>query len=333
MCSKRRLRLGLRIRIKRQIDGRAGVTIMVSNLDENAILREPPEPSVRLYVIQARENPAAVIFRRGPSKHVQLIKWNTDTDEFDEGQWFKGRIYERRCDLSPNGRLLVYFAANYKEPFFSWTAVSKTPNLTALALWPKGDGWGGGGLFNSDSSIMLNHRDSEMDLADGYILPSGFSVRPYGERPGWGEDQPILGTRLLRDGWRLIQSPEYKENKLGAPIWIEMQPPEIWERVNPNIGHLYLKMIITGLHERDGAWYAIEHEVFDIRTNKSCALGKTNWADWSRNGDLLFAREGSLFRLEREGNQLNDLSNVKRLIDFSANRFEAKKPSIYALQW
>jgi hypothetical protein len=296
-------------------------------------MKETPEPTVRLYVIQARESSTAVVFRRGPSKHVQLIKWDTDTDEFEEGQWFKGRIYERRCDLSPNGRFLIYFAAKYKEPFFSWTAISKAPNLTALALWPKGDGWGGGGLFETDNSILLNHRDGEMCLADGYMLPYGFSVRPFGERPGWGEDQPILGNRLLRDGWSLVQSPEYKENKLGAPIWIEMEPPEIWERVNPIVDHLSLKMVITGLHERDGAWYAIEHEVFDRQTNTTLALGKTDWADWSPNGDLLFARDGFLFRLDREGSHLNDLSNAKHLIDFSANRFEAKESSVEALEW
>jgi hypothetical protein len=41
---------------------------------------------------------------------VQLTNWDTDTDSFDLGQWFRGRIYERRCDLSPDGSLLVYFA-------------------------------------------------------------------------------------------------------------------------------------------------------------------------------------------------------------------------------
>lgn len=205
--------------------------------------------------------------------------------------------------------------------------------MTALSLWPKGDGWGGGGLFESDNSILLNHRDGEMDLADGYILPSGISVKPFGERPGWGEDQPILCERLVRDGWGLVQSPEYKENKLGAPLWIEMEPPEIWERVNPIVDYLSLKMIITGLHERDGAWYAVEHEVSDAKTDTTIALGKSSWADWSPKGDLLFARDGSLFRLEQKGGQLSDLSNAKHLIDFSANRFEAKEPPVEALEW
>ena len=71
--------------------------------------------SVRLYAILARESHRAVVFRRGPSKQVLLVSWNTDTDAFTEGQWLKGRIYERRCDLSPDGELLLYFAANWKE--------------------------------------------------------------------------------------------------------------------------------------------------------------------------------------------------------------------------
>jgi hypothetical protein len=29
-----------------------------------------------------------------------------------------------------------------RKPFQSWSAISRTPYLTALALWPKGDGWG-----------------------------------------------------------------------------------------------------------------------------------------------------------------------------------------------
>src|SRR5262249_25498999 len=51
----------------------------------------------------------------------------------------QGRIYERRCDLTPAGDRLVYFAASFRQPLHSWTAISRPPYLTALALWPKGD--------------------------------------------------------------------------------------------------------------------------------------------------------------------------------------------------
>jgi hypothetical protein len=226
--------------------------------------------------------------------------------------------------------LLIYFAANYKEPHFSWTAISKPPYLSALALWPKGDGWGGGGLFEGHS-VLLNHREGEMELAEGFQLPSNLPVRSFGERPGWGEDQPILGERLSRDGWRLVQEPKYKENGLGAPTWIEMEPPEVWERVNPTIKTISLKMIISGLHETDGAWYVVEHQLFDQQTNETFSLGKTSWADWSMSGDLLFAKQGSLFRLN--SNRIPDLGEVKQLADFSENRFEAKRAPKEAIGW
>ena len=80
--------------------------------------------ATRLFAILARETSLAVVLRRGPSKQVQLIQWDRANDRFEYGQWFKGRIYERRCDLSPSGDKLIYFAAKYKKPLFSWTAVS-----------------------------------------------------------------------------------------------------------------------------------------------------------------------------------------------------------------
>ena len=56
-------------------------------------------PPARLFVILAREAPVGVIFRRGPAGQTLLIKWDTAHDTFEYGQWLKGRIYERRCDL------------------------------------------------------------------------------------------------------------------------------------------------------------------------------------------------------------------------------------------
>ena len=108
------------------------------------------QPSARLYALIARDARRAVVFRRGPSKQVLVLLWNLKDDVLVPGQWFKGRIYERRCDLSPDGEMLAYFAAKHRGPFGTWTAVSRPPYLTALALWPKGDAWGGGALFEDE---------------------------------------------------------------------------------------------------------------------------------------------------------------------------------------
>lgn len=68
-------------------------------------MKPNPIPPCRLHVLLARRAPVAVIFRRGPTKWVQIIRWDTEKDIFEAGQWFHGRIYEGRSDLSPSGKL------------------------------------------------------------------------------------------------------------------------------------------------------------------------------------------------------------------------------------
>ena len=66
----------------------------------------------RIHVLLARDSPRAVVIRRGPSKEVASILWDRSSDEFSLGQWLKGRIYEMRSDISPDGEYWIYFAMN-----------------------------------------------------------------------------------------------------------------------------------------------------------------------------------------------------------------------------
>ncbi|MCH8620434.1 hypothetical protein [Undibacterium sp. TS12] len=68
-----------------------------------------PPPSPRLFAIFAREAPVAAIFARGPTSWFHVIRWDTRHDSFESGAWIRGRIYPERCDLSPDGELLLYF--------------------------------------------------------------------------------------------------------------------------------------------------------------------------------------------------------------------------------
>lgn len=111
-----------------------------------------------------------------------MILWDTAKDTFEHGAWFRGRIYEDRCDLSPDGELLVYFALqgsrNQTSYQGSWTAVSRPPWLHALALWPQGDTWGGGGQFTADRKLTLatsstephpKHRMIGLEVSTGHV--------------------------------------------------------------------------------------------------------------------------------------------------------------------
>lgn len=138
-------------------------------------------PSCRLFVILARDAPRAVILRRGPSKWYHVIRWQTERDLFEHGAWFHGRIYEDRCDLSPDGNLFVYFCfggASGEGYTSSWTAVSRAPWLYALALWPWGTTYGGGGRFLENRQLLLrvhmdvethpNHPATGLEIFQGY---------------------------------------------------------------------------------------------------------------------------------------------------------------------
>src|SRR5262249_27737866 len=113
----------------------------------------------RLFVIPARSHPTAVILRRGPSAWYHVIQWNTRRDQFVHGAWIKGRIYEENCDVSPDGRLLVYCvhqARRFRTAFtHAWTAISRVPWLQALVAWPQGTTYGGGGRFIDNRSLAL----------------------------------------------------------------------------------------------------------------------------------------------------------------------------------
>jgi hypothetical protein len=140
-----------------------------------------PTPPCRLSLVFASEAPVAVVLRRGPTEWVELIRWDTSTDLFEHGQWLHGRIYAERCGLSPNGRLFVYFAAKWgrvrkDEGYkYTFTAVSKPPYFTALAMWPQGCTWGGGGRFIDDRTLRLAYGARGTRSPDGttelYMAP------------------------------------------------------------------------------------------------------------------------------------------------------------------
>jgi hypothetical protein len=137
----------------------------------------------RLFVIPARDEPVAVIFRRGPSQWYHIVQWNTRLDTFVHGAWIKGRIYEEKCDISPDGRLLLYFVhqgSRRKTPFTdAWTAISRTPWLTALVVWPEGTTYGGGGRFLDNRRVAIRSvTDSTPFVPDSMGPIRGVEVTP-----------------------------------------------------------------------------------------------------------------------------------------------------------
>jgi len=294
-------------------------------------------PATRLYALLARDARSGVIFRRGPSKQVQLIRWDLRDDSFEHGQWFKGRIYERRCDLSPSGRLLVYFASKQHGDFVTWTAVSRPPFFTALALWPKGDCWGGGGMFEHERTLLLNHRPQQgrdpFPLPTGFQVPHDMQVRPFGHGSGGGEDQPIDGVLRQRDGWQAIDAGEGETGGMSSTTLYRFNWPRVWEKAGASGRRL--QSLLHAIGRENEAWYSLDHRVLDREGAVLVDLPGTDWADWD-GGDLVFARAGCLYRLVKSDfrRYAQEGEAAFRLLhDFTGARFAPLAPAVDALKY
>jgi hypothetical protein len=159
----------------------------------------------RLHVLLAREAPLGVVIRRGPAGSACTLLWNRETDDFQLGQWLRARLYERRCDLSPDGKYLIYFAMNgqwQSEAKGAWTAISRAPYLKAVTLLAKGDCWHGGGLFTGARTYWLNDGPGHEVVRDSPEVTRDTEYQPSGGRGG--ECLSVYSPRLLRDGWTYL---------------------------------------------------------------------------------------------------------------------------------
>ena len=281
----------------------------------------------RLFMIFARKAPKAIIFRRGPSGWVQLISWDTRSDEFEAGHWFRGRIYERRSDLSPNGSLLIYFAqkitaASQKdtEYTYAWTAISKPPYLTALALWPKGNCWHGGGSFKNGRIVLLNHRP-EVAKAHKKHKPHRLLVKA--NPNAHGEDDPIYSLRLERDGW--AQKQVWEAENRGYPQMYRTLRPEIREKLGPDRQH-----VIRLTRSIEGLDYAEEFALRNVKSLAVNAIERASWVDWDQQGRLVFARDGKIFAGEISS---NCRMREKLIADLNPNKPESRAPPEWAARW
>jgi hypothetical protein len=260
----------------------------------------------RLHVLLARDAPHAVILRRGPSKTACSIGWDRRKDTFTTGQWLRGRIYERRSDLSPDGKHLIYFAMNGRwtsETGGSWTAISKAPYLKAVTLLGKGDCWHGGGLFRTTSTYWLNDGHGHKPL----LVSSNIGREKTWQPPAYygGECPHVYFNRLQRDGW-ILRPDVTPEN--DAHVVFEKPAGSGW---------ILRKFCHAGIDHPEGKGvYHDGHALVRADTAETLSLPDWEWADldgkrlvWTARGRLFAAKpKGSGLRDERMLHDFNEMS-------------------------
>jgi hypothetical protein len=230
-------------------------------------------PPPRIHVLPAADAPEAVVLRRGPSDWWHVLRWRLDTLAVEPGAWFSGRMYPRRCDVSPDGLLLGYFAWTPGEPpWDGYYAVSRVPWLRALAAWRVGSTWASGCEFHRDGAFAMD------------IDPT--TPPDHGTFPGRRERRTSFQTagrtayverdvsRELRNGW-----------SLRPPA--EPGPALAIERGQPSARGATLRAIHEG-HDFDE--HAIEGALLRYELD-GAAIDGVVWADWDATGRLLVATD------------------------------------------
>jgi hypothetical protein len=170
-----------------------------------------------------------------------------------------------------------------------WTAVSKPPYFTALALWPKGNSYNGGGVFDDDRTIRLNHNPERMEAHPDH-QPMGLSIIMDFE--GRGEDISVYYKLLIRHGWELVEDggSGYQESEF---VW-KTKTPMIWRKRNQRPDLSLLMKFIGTRHYQYGDDLILEYLVVDDNNNDTHPIEKATWADWDQQGRLVYITKGLL---------------------------------------
>lgn len=233
----------------------------------------------RIYCIMAAEAPIVADFRRGPTNWSHVGRWDLAGLRYDPGGWLRGRIFPRRCDVSPDGQFLAYFV---HTPSATWElgetyiAISKLPWLRALYVFATCDTWTRGYCFSPDANA---HAGEVGDLPIPYRLQPVPVVQFATERRcGW-EETPDCPVRDSHDVWDQRRNVRMQKRQPGGHRVLCVE----------SIGHA-------------GAEFGMEQAIDGLRVQYSLEadgqliiLDDLQWADWDRDGRLLVAtRDGKL---------------------------------------
>jgi hypothetical protein len=219
----------------------------------------------RITGIPAAAAPIVAVVRRGPSAWTQIGRWDVEHATYEPGAWVRARVYEDRCDLSPDGRWLAYFtlrgSARPDWPAgLTYIALSRLPWMRALAAWSTCGTWTRGVHFVDDRRVW--------ELGD----PDVGNATPCRKRFGMKVSAALAYPVEHRRGWHETDDSPPRE---ARGHWDEQIDALVMTKPRPGTAGEELRRAIDGYSLRTAA---SEHALPDVQ-----------WADWHPDGRLLVA--------------------------------------------
>jgi len=234
----------------------------------------------RVFCIPATAAPVVAVLRRGPTEWWHVGLWDLATPSFEPGAWIHAQLYPQKCDLSPDGRWLVYSAL---DPDARWAAgttyeaVSRLPWLHALAAWEAGTTYTRGLRFVDRGAGTLGPPDVGDDT-------------PLRARLGLAPNPPEQFSVERRRGWTETSD---SEPRRPGDTWDERRRARL-AKPRPGGG---AELRVEGSYAAFRNAPALRKPAaYSLRTERDVlALDGVQWADWDATGRLLLVtRDGRL---------------------------------------
>ena len=218
------------------------------------------------------------MIRRGPTSWCGVGRWDVATGRYEHGAWLRGRIYPQRCDLSPGGKWLCYFALQPSAKWeLGWTyvAVSRLPWLYALAAWRTDGTWTRGAHFADDPAVREiappDNGSLPYDLLSAGMAVTRAATYEVKRRRGWVEAEGSP-PRAPTDAW---------DERRAESLRMVKPRPASGGAVRLEVSGGYAAFRSGGFSTN------VSYRVVDA--GQAVALPGVQWADWARDGRLLVA--------------------------------------------
>jgi hypothetical protein len=154
----------------------------------------------RIHLLAARKAPTIAILQRKRSKLFHVIVIDTEALRITEGSWFRGKLYPKRCDVSFDGKFMVYLAMGASGK--TWNGVCRLPWLTTV-IERLGENWG--------EERKLTTRTYQIEC----VGDDGWSHRPSRQHP----ELSVRFVGYLAHGYTFAFSLNEHPHLLEGALW------------------------------------------------------------------------------------------------------------------
>ena len=264
----------------------------------------PKQHRSRIHLLAAVEASTVVVLQRKRAKLFHIITVDTDKHSIEEGSWFRGVLYGLSCDVSFDGKFMVYLARG-SDGRTVWSGLCRLPHLKTLV-----DATGSlscGGYFADRKILKLfgwYRREKSVDVEIPFKVRRGELRGPHGELSAFY-------SRLERDGFTRLGDNWGVEKKLPTRRTYEVacHGDDGWgHRYSPR--HPELRVRYLG-YLNSAHTFAYSLDAYpDLLNGASCAT-------WDTDGNLWVARPGLV-----EQYTLKDLRHGTPSFSLDVDRFE-----------